>query len=110
MAPQPGQNMTRSGEIFVSLWMSHNIRAFRVEDEDQGYLLHISGYSGTARDSLAYHNGMKFSTWDRDNDETSSEHCAQTYKGGWWYKRYLIYEMITNISEITNCQALAINP
>ena len=92
MAPKPGQSMTHSGEIFVSLWRSHNIRVFRVEDEDQGYLLHISGYSGTAGDSLAYHNGMKFSTWDIVNDESEriSKNCKQEYKGGWWFKRYLL--------------------
>ena len=36
-------------------------------------------------DSLRYHLGKKFSTRDQDNDEWSSNSCAVTRKGGWWY-------------------------
>ena len=62
----------------------------RVEAEDQGYLLHIGGYSGSAGDSMTVSgavnlNGMKFSTRDRDNDKKSSVHCAKDRKGGWWF-------------------------
>ena len=64
---------------------------FRVEDEDQGYRLHITGYSGTAGNSLGGdgsppHDGKKFSTWDRDNDENNGN-CALGYKGGWWFNK-----------------------
>jgi len=52
----------------------------------------VSGYSGNAGDGLSYHNGMKFSSYDRDNDPWSTRHpiyknnCAVYYGGGFWYK------------------------
>ena len=63
---------------------------FLVEDEDEGYRLHISGYHGTAGESLMRHDKMKFSTHDADNDlATDSDfrggNCAQRFGGGWWY-------------------------
>ena len=35
-------------------------------------------------DSLKYHNGMKFTTKDQDND-THGKNCAVMLKGGWWF-------------------------
>lgn len=64
----------------------------RVESEEQGYRLRVSGYTGDAGDALLpprsgaapSHHGMKFSTYDRDQDGWE-ENCAQAYGGGWWY-------------------------
>ena len=61
---------------------------FKVGDSVSKYTLTVSGYTGTAGDSLAHnHNGHQFSTRDQDNDAGSTKHCAQTHKGGWWYRR-----------------------
>ncbi|XP_062609819.1 ficolin-2-like [Saccostrea cucullata] len=57
---------------------------FYVGDEGSKYKFTVSGYSGTAGDSLDYHNGMKFTTKDQDNDGNSG-HCAVSYHGAWWY-------------------------
>ena len=59
---------------------------FTVASESEKYKLSLSGYSGTAGDSLSYHNGQSFSTKDRDNDRASSRFCAQSYSGAWWYQ------------------------
>ena len=40
----------------------------------------------TVEDSLAYHNGMAFSTSDNDNDLWADGNCAEKYLGAWWYK------------------------
>lgn len=57
---------------------------FRVAAEHDRYELHVSGYYGNAGDSLSYHDGMKFSTSDLDND-VHTRNCAAENKGGWWY-------------------------
>ncbi|KAI8486251.1 Fibrinogen- domains (FReDs) [Branchiostoma belcheri] len=61
---------------------------FRVAGESDGYRLTVSGYSGTAGDSMiGSHtlNGQKFSTVDRDND-VGLTHCSQHFgQGGWWF-------------------------
>ena len=60
---------------------------FLVGDEDSNYTLSVSGYqsANTAGDSLAYHNGQRFSTPDRDNDVWSN-HCAVLFHGPWWHR------------------------
>ena len=61
-----------------------NYSTFSISDGSTEYILTVGGYSGTAGDSLANHNGMRFSTRDNDNDNQGSK-CAQYYTGAWWY-------------------------
>ena len=42
--------------------------------------------TGNSGDSLAYHDGMPFTTRDQDNDNYGDHNCAIEYKGAWWYK------------------------
>ncbi|XP_036169902.1 fibrinogen alpha chain [Myotis myotis] len=76
----------------------------RVGSEAEGYALQVSSYKGTAGNALiegsmeegteyTSHNGMQFSTFDRDADQWE-ENCAEVYGGGWWYN---------------NCQAANLN-
>ena len=58
--------------------------SFAVGDNDSKFRLAVSGYSGTAGDQLSYHNDMKFSTRDQDNDLHDTDSCAEG-QGGWWY-------------------------
>ena len=65
--------------------------SFSVGDSVSKYTLSVSGYSGTAGDSLSagqssiVHDGQQFSTRDQDNDNSNNRDCAQGLKGGWWY-------------------------
>ncbi|XP_073764892.1 microfibril-associated glycoprotein 4-like [Danio rerio] len=60
--------------------------SFSVGCETDGYKLQVSGFKdgGAGGDSLADHNGMKFSTFDKDQD-TYDKSCAKLYLGGFWY-------------------------
>ena len=66
---------------------------FYIGGSTTDYTLHVSGYNGSAGDSLTtifggvpYHNLMKFSTKDNDNDLSNTTNCAFFYTGAWWYK------------------------
>lgn len=58
---------------------------FSVDSEEEKYQLLVEGYQGNSGDSLAYHSGSEFSTYDSDNDVASGD-CSEAYKGGWWFK------------------------
>ncbi|KAK3526820.1 hypothetical protein QTP70_034610 [Hemibagrus guttatus] len=58
---------------------------FSVDTMKKHYMLRLSGYSGTAGDSLRYHDKRPFSTYDRDPQPFITR-CAMSYRGGWWYK------------------------
>ena len=52
---------------------------FEVDGPETNYTLHIGQAQGPSDgfDSMACHNGMQFSTTDRDNDAWSNGQCIQ---------------------------------
>ena len=61
-------------------------KVFYVDGESDNYKVHVSSYSGSAGDSFLIHNGMQFSTKDRDHDKNSGQ-CAVLHQGAWWYEK-----------------------
>ncbi|XP_061185838.1 ficolin-1-like [Saccostrea echinata] len=75
--------------------LSIEYATFRVGDSSTKYILEVGNpvYSSTPEwdigDSMADHNGMRFTTYDSDNDDNKSGNignCAIELKGGWWYR------------------------
>ncbi|XP_067939172.1 angiopoietin-related protein 1-like [Watersipora subatra] len=73
-----------NGTILSGTWSS-----FIIGSEGDNYKLSVSSvaYNGSLPEyGLSYHNGMSFSTKDRDHDEYSGVNCATDRHGAWWYK------------------------
>ncbi|KAJ8047710.1 Fibrinogen C domain-containing protein 1 [Holothuria leucospilota] len=65
---------------------------FSISDESDKYRLSLSYSSGTAGDAMNLSVDEAFSTYDRDNDQSSTYNCAEKHKGGWWhYDDYYYY-------------------
>ena len=65
-------------------------KVFKVGSATDEYPLTISGFTGiTPTDPFSYHNGMKFSTYDNDNDKWPNNCAVKAVRakdnGGWWY-------------------------
>ena len=92
---------SRNWELRIDFTFSNGTKSFmhynhfRVGPATDNYRLSISGFTGiTPTDPFTTHNinGLQFTTYDRDNDEWSSNNCAvkghgSTAPGGWWYSR-----------------------
>ncbi|XP_052746732.1 techylectin-5B-like [Bicyclus anynana] len=66
---------------------SASYSVFTIGPEYEGYRISTLGtFRGNAGDSLSYHAGQKFSTYDTDNDEWKEGSCAVEHGGAWWYK------------------------
>uniref|UniRef100_A0A1X7T159 Fibrinogen C-terminal domain-containing protein n=1 Tax=Amphimedon queenslandica TaxID=400682 RepID=A0A1X7T159_AMPQE len=61
---------------------------FSIGDASTEYRLNVSGYNstGTAGDSLLYHNRSSFGTKDNVNDE---KNCPIHWNGGWWFSKQI---------------------
>ncbi|XP_030631854.1 fibrinogen beta chain [Chanos chanos] len=105
--------LTKSGptEVLFEMedWTGAKVSAkyqqFAVQTETTNYVMSVGGYSGTAGNTLlegaselsgenrtmTIHNGMMFSTYDRDNDKWTpgdpTKQCSREDGGGWWYHR-----------------------
>jgi len=99
---QPYRLRVEMQENSTNLWYSAEYWSFKIGDElNDKYRLEVSGYSGDAGDALQYtgdsngngkfgkynHNGMKFSTYDKDNDRWAKGNCAKSKTAGWWFNR-----------------------
>ncbi|KAG7172226.1 ryncolin-1-like [Homarus americanus] len=70
-------------------WVQYNV--FSVADSEDNYRLTVGEFDAdsAAGDGLKIHNGMKFSTYDKDDDTNEDGNCAQLFGGGggWWYAK-----------------------
>ncbi|KAF1373417.1 hypothetical protein PFLUV_G00238650 [Perca fluviatilis] len=73
-------------EDFEGHKASARYSSFLVDPAYFNYKLHVSGFTdGGAGDSLSYHNGVSFSTFDSDQDRWNGN-CAKSHLGGFWYR------------------------
>ncbi|KAJ0019833.1 hypothetical protein NQD34_007402 [Periophthalmus magnuspinnatus] len=74
-------------EDFEGNKASARYSSFSVGGDCNGYKLNVSGFTdGGAGDSLNRHNGMMFTTFDKDQDNYD-KNCAKLYLGGFWYEK-----------------------
>ncbi|KAM3910824.1 ficolin-2-like [Leptodactylus fuscus] len=72
-------------EDFDNLQYFAEYYSFKILGEEEKYKLLLGSFKGgNAGDSMSYHNLMKFSTKDQDNDLNKGD-CATVCSSGWWY-------------------------
>jgi len=72
-------------ESFDGLRKYGTWRTFMVDDEAHKYTLTARGFRDYGiGNSLRYHSGRPFSTYDRDNDAWANN-CSSYFHGAWWY-------------------------
>ncbi|GAA6221637.1 microfibril-associated glycoprotein 4-like [Lates japonicus] len=84
-------SMRKKNELRVDMedWeggrASAQYSSFSIDSEITGYQLHLGTFTGgAAGDSFTDHNSMKFTTYDKDQDQWA-HNCAHHYLGGFWY-------------------------
>jgi len=78
--------ITSTGE-----WLWAEYERMTVASEADKYRLQVIGYRENAGDAFNDNtywrsNGMQFSTYDEDNDDSSSMNCANSSSSGWWFR------------------------
>jgi len=88
---QTGQWELRIDFQFKNKTWSHlHYNSFSVGSADDMYDVKTEEFTGiTPTDPFETrpHNGMKFSTFDNDNDRSSKRNCALNINSGWWYNK-----------------------
>ena len=78
-------------------WTYLHYNQFSVESASKKYQLYADGYTGAERDPFTgtsrQASGMKFTTYDNDNDRTDGN-CAVHWNSGWWHNN--CYRINTN--------------
>ena len=77
-------------EIFEGEPFTLKLQTFSVGNATTNYAWKHSGFSQSSDRVTgsvlgSYHNGMMFTTRDRDNDLRSNNCGSEVYTGGWWY-------------------------
>ena len=86
------QQVDLSIELKYANGMEHTYtyEHFRVDGPEDKFTLHIGQLQqpSPGRDNMAYHNGQRFSTYDKDNDSwvyNCALDASQGKGGGWWF-------------------------
>ncbi|XP_013419011.2 angiopoietin-related protein 2-like [Lingula anatina] len=80
--------MTEVRDVLTDTYFSHVLVNFTVEPEETHYTLgHFPQGEGNLSNGEPWLSiqGMKFSTYESDNDLINNHNCAESYAGGWWY-------------------------
>lgn len=64
------------------VWVEYGI--FKLQSEELKYSLVVDEYRGSIADSFLYHNQQPFSTYDKNNENST---CAESMGSGWWFKK-----------------------
>lgn len=82
-------------ELRIDLWDTYGnhthaqYKTFWIDSGADSFRIHVSGYdtNSTEIDLMQSCNELKFSTPDRDNDNSYSVNCAYHQQSGWWFNQ-----------------------
>ena len=82
---------TESKTLMIELWYNNEEYAtaeysgFQIGDSASFYPLSFASFvGGNAGNGLEQHNGMMFTTYDSDHDNSINS-CGEYYSCGWWF-------------------------